>query len=65
MISQLDERVDLIWAKQASDYAGPRFLRSVRAKVIGEEQADKTFPSGLWPSDHGGVSAKMVLFTPK
>ena len=65
VISQLDERVDLIWARQATDYVGPPFLRSVRAKVIGEEQADKTLPSGLWPSDHAGVSARINLFTPK
>ncbi|MGB5448826.1 MAG: endonuclease/exonuclease/phosphatase family protein [Woeseiaceae bacterium] len=64
-ISQLDERVDLIWARQATDYVGPPFLRSVRANVIGEEPRDKTFPSGLWPSDHAGVSAKMILFAPK
>ncbi|MBT8090277.1 MAG: hypothetical protein KJO01_08730 [Gammaproteobacteria bacterium] len=65
VISQLDERIDLIWARQATDYVGPPFLRSVRANVIGEEPRDKTFPSGLWPSDHAGVSAKIILFTPK
>jgi len=70
VISQLDERVDLIWARQASDYYGPRFIRNVRAKVIGEELRDKTAasiatPNGLWPSDHAGVSAKMILRSPK
>jgi hypothetical protein len=68
--SQLDQRVDLVWARQASDYYGPRFIRNVRAKVIGEEQRDKTptsiaAPNGLWPSDHAGVSARMILRSPK
>jgi len=26
--------------------------------VVGEEAEDKT-PSGLWPSDHAGVEAKL------
>jgi len=70
VISQLDERIDLIWARQAPDYYGPRFLRAVRAKVIGEELRDKTpssisAPNGLWPSDHAGVSARMILRSPK
>ncbi|MGI9233444.1 MAG: endonuclease/exonuclease/phosphatase family protein [Woeseiaceae bacterium] len=68
--SQLDERIDLIWARQASDYYGPRFIRRVRTKVIGEEIRDKTpastaAPNGLWASDHAGVSARMILRSPK
>ena len=64
-VSELDERVDLIWARPASDYVGPPFLVNVRANVIGEEVKDKTAPSGLWPSDHGGVAARLVLRSPK
>jgi hypothetical protein len=63
--SQLNERVDLVWARQASDYVGPPFLVNVRANVIGEEEKDKTVPGGLWPSDHGGVAARLVLRSPK
>jgi hypothetical protein len=63
--SQLDERVDLVWARHASDYVGPPFLVNVRANVIGEEEKDKTVPSALWPSDHGGVAARLVLRSPK
>jgi len=70
VLSQLDERVDLVWVRQASDYYGPRFIRNVRAEVIGEELRDKTpasvaAPNGLWPSDHAGVSAKMILRSSK
>jgi len=63
-ISELDERVDLVWARQATDYVGPMFISHVRGKVIGEEAGDKTV-NGLWPSDHAGVSAKMILRSPR
>ncbi len=64
-VSQLDERVDQVWVRAAVDYVGPPFLRNVRAHVIGDEVGDKTVPSGLWPSDHGGVSTRMVIRSPK
>jgi hypothetical protein len=64
-VSQLDERVDQVWIRAATDYVGPPFLRNVRARVIGDEVGDKTIPSGLWPSDHGGVSTRMVILSPK
>lgn len=65
-ISQLDERIDQIWVRQAFDHYGPDFIRNVSAEVIGDELRDKTpasdvAPNGLWPSDHAGVSAKMIL----
>ena len=64
-LSQLDERVDLIWAMPATDYAGAPFLVNVRANVIGADDSDKTAPGGLWPSDHAGVAARLILRTPK
>src|SRR5262249_20114901 len=33
-------------------------LRALDADVVGDELADRT-PSGLWPSDHGGVVATL------
>jgi endonuclease/exonuclease/phosphatase family metal-dependent hydrolase len=48
--SLLDERIDLVLARGTQPNPAPK------AKVIGDRQADKT-PSGLWPSDHAGVSA--------
>jgi endonuclease/exonuclease/phosphatase family metal-dependent hydrolase len=65
MMSQLNERIDLVWARQAPDHYGPSFIRNARAEVIGQELSDKTLPMGLWPSDHAGVSASMVLRSPK
>ena len=65
VISQLDERIDQVWVWPATDYAGPPFLRNVRADVIGDEAGDKTVQSGLWPSDHAGVSTRVILLSPK
>ena len=65
VISQHDQRIDQVWVRPATDYVGPPFLRHVRAEVIGDEAGDKTVPSGLWASDHAGVSTRMVLLSPK
>lgn len=63
-VSGLDERIDLIWVRKAPDHYGGPVVRGVRADVIGEEPKDKTI-SGLWPSDHAGVSARMTLRVPR
>lgn len=34
-------------------------VRAVRTEIIGDEEADRTVPTGLWPSDHAGVVAKL------
>ncbi|MGB5622783.1 MAG: hypothetical protein WBN65_09855 [Gammaproteobacteria bacterium] len=62
--SELSERVDQIWVRQAPDHYGGPVIRGARATVLGDEPADKT-PNGLWPSDHAGVAARMVLRVPK
>jgi len=64
LVSDLEERIDLIWVRQAPDHYGGPVVRGVRADVIGEEPDDKTI-SGLWPSDHAGVSAGMTLRVPR
>ena len=48
----LTERIDLVLA--GLDVKAPR------ARVIGDRRCDMT-PSGLWPSDHAGVVARLVL----
>ncbi len=54
-----DRRIDLILARPAEN---TRF-RAPFARVIGKRLRERT-PSGLWPSDHGGVWAG-VRFQPK
>ena len=51
----LYQRLDLIFAKNFEGPIGP-----VQAEVIGIRFKDRT-PSGLWPSDHAGVVAKLHL----
>jgi len=53
--SSLNSRIDLILTR--GDFG------VLQATVIGDEQADRT-PSGLWPSDHAGVVATLVLPQP-
>jgi endonuclease/exonuclease/phosphatase family metal-dependent hydrolase len=35
-------------------------LKKVRARVTGDDRSERT-PSGLWPSDHGGVVSRLRL----
>lgn len=48
----LTKRVDLVFTRGG--------FETLSAKVVGEDPADRT-PSGLWPSDHAGVVAKLRL----
>jgi hypothetical protein len=50
--ADLYERVDVIFSNAEPD--------SVKANVVGNDETDQT-PSGLWPSDHAGVVAKMTF----
>ena len=52
--STLNRRIDLIFVRDADD------VTVVKADVVGETLADRT-PSGLWPSDHAGVVARLRL----
>jgi hypothetical protein len=62
--SQLYERIDQVWIKPAPDHYGGPYVRGVDAEVTGNQPADRT-PGGLWPSDHAGVSTRMILRTPR
>jgi hypothetical protein len=35
-------------------------LRTTEAFITGDDVSERT-PSGLWPSDHGGVVSRLVL----
>lgn len=59
------ERIDQVWARGSVDHFGGPEVRGVRARVLGAEQADRSEPDGLWPSDHAGVSADLVLRPPR
>lgn len=52
-VSKLDDRIDVVFA----DF-GELVPEKIKAEVLGDEPADKT-PTGLWPSDHAGVAAKL------
>ena len=56
-ISELDKRIDLIWIRPHGLPLGVNAALA-RTTVEGDDPKEKT-PSGLWPSDHAGVAAKM------
>jgi endonuclease/exonuclease/phosphatase family metal-dependent hydrolase len=53
-IVDLDTRIDYIMVKETEQTV------RVKANVIGDELQDRT-ASGLWPSDHAGVAAKLYF----
>ena len=52
------ERIDQIYVKNNSGMSVSPILDPVLAIVVGDEEFNRT-PSGLWPSDHGGVVARL------
>lgn len=56
----LEKRIDFILVRNVAGGSGRSVLGSVFATVVGDEPADRT-PSGLWPSDHAGVVARLVI----
>jgi endonuclease/exonuclease/phosphatase family metal-dependent hydrolase len=56
--STLDERIDLVLHRAGAGKHAEGF-RARRAEVVGDEPADRLVPSGLWPSDHAGVVARL------
>ncbi len=59
-VSQLFHRIDFVFYRDDFTERTGKFQGAVKADVIGEEQRDRT-PSGLWPSDHAGVSASLII----
>ena len=58
------ERIDYIFVRDGKPFHKRTQLSGVEAFVVGDEVADKT-PSGLWPSDHGGVVASLQFSSGK
>lgn len=52
--SLLIERIDLILFKDQKDWD------AVKVDLAGKEESDRTC-TGLWPSDHAGVTAKLIF----
>jgi hypothetical protein len=52
-----DKRIDLILFRSPNTKHGNAGLGSVFVEVVGEDESDKTTPTGLWASDHDGVVA--------
>lgn len=48
----LDQRIDLVLVGDG--------IKAVDTEIVGEEPADMT-PSGLWPSDHAGLVATLLI----
>jgi endonuclease/exonuclease/phosphatase family metal-dependent hydrolase len=55
--SRLDHRIDVVMFD-------PSALTAIRTKVIGDEQRDRSEPSGFWPSDHAGSVATLKTVRP-
>jgi hypothetical protein len=53
--SKLSYRIDLILYRGGSNAD----FNVENIELVGDKQADKTTPSGLWPSDHAGVVATL------
>ncbi|MFF0729154.1 endonuclease/exonuclease/phosphatase family protein [Streptomyces sp. NPDC004134] len=52
--NELSHRIDHVL------YA-PDGVRAVAAEVVGDREADRSAPTGFWPSDHAGVVAELRL----
>jgi len=61
-VTSLSQRIDFILIR-ATEYQGSdnRIPGSIHVKMVGEEQTDRTDPSGLWPSDHAGLLGSLKL----
>lgn len=60
--SDLEERIDLVLIRSDDRRGGDnRFPGSIQVEIVGEEPGDRTYPTGLWPSDHAGLLASLHL----
>ena len=50
--SALDSRIDYVWVRDAAVTA---------CRVVGDQPSDRTSVAKLWPSDHAGVVAEVLL----
>ncbi|MEJ2104624.1 MAG: hypothetical protein P8X47_08615, partial [Ignavibacteriaceae bacterium] len=57
---KLDHRIDFIMVRSNVWLFNRQVIGPVLAFVVGDELRDMT-PSGLWPSDHAGVIARLQI----
>lgn len=57
---KLDQRIDLIFVRNQGNPGGQNEIGPVQAIILGDELNERT-PSGLWPSDHAGIVAKLHI----
>lgn len=55
------QRIDFIFARNNIPISDEPAIGPVVATVVGDEQQDRTTPTGLWPSDHAGIVARLYL----
>jgi hypothetical protein len=60
----LDERIDLIWVRNVTGDDPIPAIGPIQALVVGDDIKERT-PSGLWPSDHAGVVARIRMHVPR
>ena len=58
--SRLSERVDLVWVRNDLGRLPFSVVGRVEAAVVGDDPEART-ASGLWPSDHAGVGARIEI----
>ncbi len=56
----LEKRIDLVFVRNAESLLPPSSQEPVQVRLVGAEPQDRT-PSGLWPSDHAGVVARLAF----
>ena len=59
----MTERIDFVLLRNPFDRGSAGQAGSVKARLLGADPADRT-PSGLWPSDHRGLSVRFRIPTP-
>lgn len=59
-ISRLDRRVDVIYYRDAQTAATGTLSGSTQVRVVGDTNRSRR-ETGLWPSDHAGVYARLLL----
>lgn len=57
---KLNQRIDLIFVRNKLRFRDRQVIGPVFAYVVGDEFRDRT-SSGLWPSDHAGVVARLRI----